>query len=82
MSSVVTGGTELVCLHLEWGLTHVVLVVGPQSELAAREGTSIVKESLNEVIERIRTPVRTPSPVEPTEEELFHTKNPEVMFAI
>lgn len=72
------------CLHMEWGLTHVVLVVVPQNELAAREGAAIVKESLNEVIDQIRTPVHTPSPVDAsaTEEELFHRKNPEVMFAI
>lgn len=84
MNSVVTGGTEFVCLHMEWGFTHVVLVVVSQSELAAREGASIVKESLNELLKPIRTPERTPSPVDAcvTEEELFHRKNPKVMFAI
>lgn len=83
MNGVVTGGTEFVCLHMEWGLTHVLVVVS-QSELAAREGASIVKESLNELLKPIRTPERTPSPVDAcvTEEELFHRKNPKVMFAI
>ncbi|XP_016158310.1 PREDICTED: MYCBP-associated protein [Ficedula albicollis] len=53
-----------------------------ESELAAREGASIVRESLNEVIDRIRTPVHTPSPVDAcvTEEELFHRKNPELHY--
>lgn len=83
MNSVVTSGTEFVCLHMEWGLTCVVLVV-PQSELAAREGAAIVKDSLNELFNQIRTPERTSSPVDTcvTEEELFLKKNPEVMFAI
>ncbi|XP_062362076.1 MYCBP-associated protein [Cinclus cinclus] len=53
-----------------------------ESELAAREGAAIVKESLNELIDQIRTPVRTPSPVDAcvTEEELFHRKNPEFHY--
>ncbi|KAL2297734.1 hypothetical protein Nmel_016297, partial [Mimus melanotis] len=53
-----------------------------ENELAAREGAAIVKESLNEVIDQIRTPVRTPSPVDAcaTEEELFHRKNPEFHY--
>ncbi|XP_038012741.1 MYCBP-associated protein isoform X2 [Motacilla alba alba] len=53
-----------------------------ESELAAREGTSIVKESLNELLDQIRTPERTPSPVDAcvTEEELFHRKNPQLHY--
>ncbi|KAM7035610.1 MYCBP-associated protein isoform 2-T2 [Acridotheres tristis] len=53
-----------------------------ENELAAREGAAIVKESLNEVIDQIRTPVHTPSPVDAsaTEEELFHRKNPELHY--
>ncbi|NXU82343.1 MYBPP protein, partial [Xiphorhynchus elegans] len=49
-----------------------------ESDLAAREGAAIVKDSLDELLERIRTPERTPSPVDAyaTEEELFHRKNP------
>lgn len=72
------------CLYIERALTHVILVVVPQSDLAAREGAAIVEESLKELLVRIRTPERTPSPVGAyaTEEELFHQKNPEVMFAI
>ncbi|XP_071308958.1 MYCBP-associated protein isoform X2 [Agelaius tricolor] len=53
-----------------------------ESELAAREGASIVKESLNELLKPIRTPERTPSPVDAcvTEEELFHRKNPKLHY--
>ncbi|XP_053850418.1 MYCBP-associated protein isoform X2 [Vidua macroura] len=53
-----------------------------ESELAAREGASIVKDSLNELIDQIRTPERTPSPVDAcvTEEELFHRKNPKLHY--
>ncbi|XP_050837515.1 MYCBP-associated protein isoform X6 [Serinus canaria] len=53
-----------------------------RSELAAREGASIVKESLNELLNQIRTPERTPSPVDScvTEEELFHRKNPKLHY--
>ncbi|NWI89598.1 MYBPP protein, partial [Pitta sordida] len=49
-----------------------------ESDLAAREGAAIVKESVNELLDQIRTPERTPSPVDAyvTEEELFHWKNP------
>ncbi|NXG25054.1 MYBPP protein, partial [Grallaria varia] len=49
-----------------------------ESDLAAREGAAIVKDSLGELLEQIRTPERTPSPVDAyaTEEELFHRKNP------
>ncbi|NXD28702.1 MYBPP protein, partial [Spelaeornis formosus] len=53
-----------------------------ESELTAREGVAIVKESLNELVDQIRTPERTPSPVDAyvTEEELFHRKNPELHY--
>ncbi|NXT64141.1 MYBPP protein, partial [Chaetops frenatus] len=53
-----------------------------ESELAAREGAAIVKESLNELLDQIRTPERTPSPVDAcvTEKELFHRKNPELHY--
>ncbi|NXH45218.1 MYBPP protein, partial [Dicaeum eximium] len=53
-----------------------------ESELAAREGAAIVKDSLNELLDQIRTPERTPSPVDAcvTEEELFHRKNPELHY--
>ncbi|OWK57670.1 MYCBP-associated protein [Lonchura striata] len=62
-------------------LTHAVVVV-PQSELAAREGASIVKDILNELLDQVRTPERTPSPVDAyvTEEELFHRKNPQLHY--
>ncbi|NXB66899.1 MYBPP protein, partial [Struthidea cinerea] len=51
-------------------------------ELAAREGAAIVKDSLNELLDQIRTPERTPSPVDAcvTEEELFHEKNPKLHY--
>ncbi|RLV99277.1 hypothetical protein DV515_00009905 [Chloebia gouldiae] len=53
-----------------------------ESELAAREGASIVKEILDELLDQVRTPERTPSPVDAyvTEEELFHRKNPELHY--
>ncbi|NWR48202.1 MYBPP protein, partial [Regulus satrapa] len=53
-----------------------------ESELAAREGAAVVKDSLNELLDQIRTPQRTPSPVDAcvTEEELFHRKNPELHY--
>ncbi|NWS28640.1 MYBPP protein, partial [Polioptila caerulea] len=53
-----------------------------ESELAAREGAAIVKGSLNELLDQIRTPERTPSPVDAcvTEEELFHRKNPQLHY--
>ncbi|NXD67165.1 MYBPP protein, partial [Eolophus roseicapillus] len=53
-----------------------------ESDLAAREGAAIVKESIKELLGRIRTPERTPSPVDAyvTEEELFHRKNPELHY--
>ncbi|XP_030361936.1 MYCBP-associated protein isoform X2 [Strigops habroptila] len=53
-----------------------------ESDLAAREGAAIVEESIKELLGRIRTPERTPSPVDAyvTEEELFHRKNPELHY--
>ncbi|XP_009322078.1 PREDICTED: MYCBP-associated protein [Pygoscelis adeliae] len=53
-----------------------------ESDLAAQEGATIVEESLKELLVRIRTPERTPSPVGAyaTEEELFHQKNPELHY--
>ncbi|NXM06474.1 MYBPP protein, partial [Tyrannus savana] len=49
-----------------------------ERDLAAREGAAIVQDSLNELLDQVRTPERTPSPVDAyaTEEELFHRKNP------
>ncbi|NWR31903.1 MYBPP protein, partial [Tachuris rubrigastra] len=49
-----------------------------ESDLAAREGAAIVKDSLSELLDQVRTPERTPSPADAyaTEEELFHRKNP------
>ncbi|KAM9258290.1 LOW QUALITY PROTEIN: MYCBP-associated protein [Cariama cristata] len=53
-----------------------------ESDLAAREGATIVEESLKELLVRIGTPERTPSPVGAniTEEEMFHWKNPELHY--
>ncbi|NWS56142.1 MYBPP protein, partial [Chunga burmeisteri] len=53
-----------------------------ESDLAAREGAAIVEESLKELLVRIGTPERTPSPVGAniTEEEMFHWKNPELHY--
>ncbi|NXL34884.1 MYBPP protein, partial [Glaucidium brasilianum] len=53
-----------------------------ESDLAAREAAAIVADSLKELLLRIRTPERTPSPVDVcvTEEELFHRKNPELHY--
>ncbi|XP_065504062.1 MYCBP-associated protein [Caloenas nicobarica] len=53
-----------------------------ESDLAARVGAAIVKESLKEFLVRIRTPERTPSPVDAyvTEEELFQRKNPKLHY--
>ncbi|NXU27088.1 MYBPP protein, partial [Thalassarche chlororhynchos] len=53
-----------------------------ESDLAAQEGATIVEESLKELLVRIRTPERSPSPLEAyvTEEELFHQKNPELHY--
>ncbi|NWT11163.1 MYBPP protein, partial [Vireo altiloquus] len=53
-----------------------------ESELAARERAAIVKDSLNELLDQVRTPERTPSPVDAcaTEEELFYRKNPELHY--
>ncbi|KFO85321.1 MYCBP-associated protein, partial [Buceros rhinoceros silvestris] len=53
-----------------------------ESDLAAREGAAIVEDTLKDLLVRIRTPERAPSPVGTyvTEEELFHWKNPEAIF--
>ncbi|NXK79243.1 MYBPP protein, partial [Amazona guildingii] len=53
-----------------------------ESDLAAREGAAIVEESIKELLGRIQTPERTPSPMDAyvTEEELFHRKNPELHY--
>ncbi|NWI34598.1 MYBPP protein, partial [Sula dactylatra] len=53
-----------------------------ETDLAAREGAAIVEESLKELLARIRTPERTPSPAGAyvTEEDLFHQKNPELHY--
>ncbi|KFV54418.1 MYCBP-associated protein, partial [Gavia stellata] len=53
-----------------------------ESDLAAREGATIVEEILKKLLVQIRTPERTPSPVGAyvTEEELFHQKNPELHY--
>ncbi|XP_066836340.1 MYCBP-associated protein isoform X1 [Anser cygnoides] len=53
-----------------------------ESDLAAQEGAAIVEETLKELLVRIRTPERTPSPVDAyvTEEELFHRKNPKLHY--
>ncbi|KFW12402.1 MYCBP-associated protein, partial [Fulmarus glacialis] len=53
-----------------------------ESDLAAQEGATIVEESLKEILVRIRTPERTPSPLDAyvMEEELFHQKNPELHY--
>ncbi|XP_061867157.1 MYCBP-associated protein [Colius striatus] len=51
-----------------------------EHDLAAREGAAIVKESLQDLLARIRTPERSPSPACVTEEELFHQKNPKLHY--
>ncbi|XP_075759879.1 MYCBP-associated protein isoform X2 [Pelodiscus sinensis] len=53
-----------------------------ERELAVREVAVIVQENLKELLDRIRTPERVPSPVDAyiTEEELFHRKNPELHY--
>ncbi|NXY88623.1 MYBPP protein, partial [Alcedo cyanopectus] len=53
-----------------------------KSDLAAREVAAIVEDTLKELLVRIRTPERIPSPVGAcaTEEELFHQKNPELHY--
>ncbi|XP_063032159.1 MYCBP-associated protein [Melospiza melodia melodia] len=53
-----------------------------ESELAAREGAAIVRECVNDLLKPIRTPERTPSPVDAcvTEEELFHRINPKLHY--
>ncbi|XP_065591601.1 MYCBP-associated protein [Cyrtonyx montezumae] len=53
-----------------------------EADLAAREGAAIVQETLKDLLVQIRTPERTPSPVDAhvTEEELFHRENPELHY--
>ncbi|NXV20130.1 MYBPP protein, partial [Cepphus grylle] len=56
-----------------------------ETDLAAREGAAIVEEYLKKRLvqpPRVRTPERSPSPVDTyvTEEELFHWKNPEFHY--
>ncbi|NWQ83462.1 MYBPP protein, partial [Columbina picui] len=53
-----------------------------ESDLAARVCAATVKESVKELLVRIRTPERTPSPVDAyvTEEELFQRKNPQLHY--
>lgn len=52
--------------------------------MAAQEGAAIVEETLKDLLVQIRTPERTPSPVDVciTEEELFHRKNPKVSCVV
>ncbi|XP_010001056.1 PREDICTED: MYCBP-associated protein [Chaetura pelagica] len=53
-----------------------------QRDLDARVAVSIAKESLRRCLDQIRTPERSPSPLDfcITEEELFHQKNPELHY--
>ncbi|NWJ11341.1 MYBPP protein, partial [Crypturellus undulatus] len=53
-----------------------------ETDMAAREGAVIVEETLKELLDRVRTPERLPSPVDAyvTEEELFHERNPELHY--
>ncbi|NXX00274.1 MYBPP protein, partial [Larus smithsonianus] len=56
-----------------------------ETDLAAREGAAVVEEYLKKHLvqpPRVRTPERSPSPVDTyvTEEELFHWKNPEFHY--
>ncbi|NXK21661.1 MYBPP protein, partial [Arenaria interpres] len=54
-----------------------------ETDLAVREGVAIVEEYLKKRLvkqPRVRTPERSPSPVDVTEEELFHWKNPEFHY--
>lgn len=52
--------------------------------MAAQEGAAIVEETLKDLLVQIRTPERTPSPVDVciTEEELFHRKNHKVSCVV
>uniref|UniRef100_A0A8C3K2C4 Uncharacterized protein n=1 Tax=Calidris pygmaea TaxID=425635 RepID=A0A8C3K2C4_9CHAR len=80
-SETLVGVNLLVCPYMERELTRVLVVV-PQTDLAVREGVAIVEEYLKKRLvkqPRVRTPERSPSPVDVTEEELFHWKNPEVI---
>ncbi|XP_077184048.1 MYCBP-associated protein [Paroedura picta] len=53
-----------------------------QEEIKAREIAVIVEENLKELLGRVRTPPLTPSPMDAyvSEEELFHTMNPELHY--
>ncbi|OXB59392.1 hypothetical protein ASZ78_009692 [Callipepla squamata] len=53
-----------------------------EADLAAREGAAIVQQTLKDLLVQIRTPERTPSPVDAhvTEEELFLRKNPKLHY--
>eukprot|EP00076_Gallus_gallus_P027619 XP_015150978.1 radical S-adenosyl methionine domain-containing protein 1, mitochondrial isoform X5 [Gallus gallus] len=53
-----------------------------EADVAAQEGAAIVEETLKDLLVQIRTPERTPSPVDVyiTEEELFHRKNPKLHY--
>ncbi|XP_060109025.1 MYCBP-associated protein isoform X2 [Heteronotia binoei] len=53
-----------------------------QREIEARETAAIVEENLKELLNRIRTPPLTPSPMDAyvSEEELFHRMNPELHY--
>ncbi|OXB76994.1 UNVERIFIED_CONTAM: hypothetical protein H355_014816, partial [Colinus virginianus] len=53
-----------------------------EADLAAREGAAIVQQTLKDLLLQIRTPERTPSPVDAhvTEEELFLRKNPKLHY--
>uniref|UniRef100_H9H1I9 MYCBP associated protein n=1 Tax=Meleagris gallopavo TaxID=9103 RepID=H9H1I9_MELGA len=53
-----------------------------EADLAAREGAAIVEETVKDLLVRIRTPDRSPSPMGAylTEEELFHRKNPKLHY--
>uniref|UniRef100_A0A669Q1M2 MYCBP associated protein n=1 Tax=Phasianus colchicus TaxID=9054 RepID=A0A669Q1M2_PHACC len=53
-----------------------------EADLAAREGAAVVEETLKDLLVQIRTPERTPSPVDAyiTEEELFQRRNPKLRY--
>ncbi|KAL8163312.1 UNVERIFIED_CONTAM: hypothetical protein K2H54_017156 [Gekko kuhli] len=53
-----------------------------QQEIKAREIAVIVEENLKDLLRRVRTPPLTPSPMDAyvSEEELFHTMNPELHY--
>ncbi|XP_054833629.1 MYCBP-associated protein isoform X2 [Eublepharis macularius] len=53
-----------------------------KKDIEAREIAVIVEENLKELLDRIRTPPQTPSPMDMyvSEEELFHRMNPELHY--